>query len=338
MLSFENVEGHEQIIEHLQNAIRQKKVNHAYIFNGEKGCGKKLIARTFAKALQCEKQGLDACCECKSCLQTESENQPDIIKITHEKAGIGVEDIRLQINGDVSVKPYSSPYKIYIMADADKMTEQAQNALLKTIEEPPEYAVFLLLTDNVDRLLPTVLSRCIVLNLKPVSQELIKRHLMEKRGFPDYQAELSATFAQGNLGKAIRYAASEDFAGMKEDVLRMLRKIDRLELADLLEHIREFSQHKLEANDYIDLMILWYRDVLMFKVTKNPNVLLFKEELRFINEQASIRDYEGIENIIKAMEKAKERLRANVNFDTTMELMLLTIKENGNGNSSRSEI
>lgn len=338
MLSFKNVEGHEQIIEHLQNAIRQKKVNHAYIFNGEKGCGKKLIARTFAKTLQCEKQQGDACCQCRSCLQSESGNQPDVINITHEKASIGVEDIRLQINHDVSVKPYSSPYKIYIMDDADRMTEQAQNALLKTIEEPPEYAVFLLLTDNVDRLLPTVLSRCIVLNLKPVSQELIKKHLMEKRGFTDYQAELSSAFAQGNLGKAIRYAASEDFARMKDDVLRMLRKIDRLELVDLLEHIKEFSQHKLEANDYIDLMILWYRDVLMFKVTKNPNVLLFKEELRFINEQASVRDYEGIENIIKAMEKAKERLRANVNFDTTMELMLLTIKENGNDESSRREI
>lgn len=338
MLSFENVEGHEQIIEHLQNAIRQKKINHAYIFNGERGCGKKLVARTFAKTLQCENQEADACCSCKSCMQTESGNQPDIIKITYEKASIGVDIIRDQINGDIAVKPYSSPYKIYILADADKMTEQAQNALLKTLEEPPEYAVFLLLTDNADRLLPTVLSRCVLFNFKPISQDVIKKHLMEKKGFTEYQAELSATFSQGNLGKAIRYAASEDFAGMKDDVLRMLRRIDVLELSDLLDHIGEFSQHKLEANDYIDLMILWYRDVLMFKVTKNPNVLLFKDELKFINEQASVRDYEGIENIIKAMEKAKERLRANVNFDTTMELMLLTIKENGNGYSSRSEV
>lgn len=338
MLSFQDISGHEQIIEHLQNAIRQNKVSHAYIFNGEKGSGKKLLATTFAKTLQCEEGSVEPCMKCKSCIQTDSRNQPDIIMVTHEKAGITVDDIRQQVNGDIEIKPYSSRYKIYIIDEAEKMNEAAQNALLKTIEEPPEYAVILLLADNAERLLPTILSRCVLLNLKPVSTEQIRKHLMEKRGFTDYQAELSADFAQGNLGKAIRYAASDDFLAMKEDALRLLRKIDQMQLPELVEHIRSFTEHKLEVNDYIDLMILWYRDVLMFKVTNNPNVIMFKEELSYIKKQASLHDYEGIENVIKGMEKAKLRIKANVNFDTTIELMLLTIKENGHGESSRDSI
>ena len=334
-MKFQDIVGQEQITGHLQNAIRMGKVSHAYIIQGEAGSGKKLLAGTFAATLQCEEGGIEPCGHCQSCKQAVSGNHPDIRRVTHEKATIGVDDIRLQLNNDILVKPYSRPYKVYIIDEAEKMTEQAQNAMLKTIEEPPEYAVILLLADNAERLLPTILSRCILLNLKPVSTEQIKKHLMEKRGFTDYQAEISADFAQGNLGKAIRYAASEDFLAMKEDALRLLRKIDDMQLPELVEHIKSFTDHKLEVNDYIDLMILWYRDVLMFKVTNNPNVIMFKEELSYIKKQASVRDYEGIENVINGMEKAKMRIKANVNFDTTIELMLLTIKENGHGESSR---
>ncbi len=329
VLDFNEIVGHDQIKEHLQTAIEQKKISHAYILNGEKGSGKKLIASVFAKTLQCEEKENNACGKCKSCLQADSMNHPDIIWVTHEKISIGVDDIRLQVNNDIGIKPYSGQYKIYIIDEADKMTEQAQNALLKTIEEPPEYAMILLLTNNINNLLPTILSRCVTLNLKTVSSDLIKEYLMKQRSIPDYAAELSASFAQGNIGKAIRYASSESFIDVKEDVLHLLKYIDDMEIYEIITAIKKLSEHKLEINDYIDLMILWYRDVLMLKVTNNPNLLLYKEEYKYIQRQASKRDYEGIENIIRAMDKAKIRLNANVNFDITMELMLLSLKENG---------
>lgn len=328
MYDFGSVVGHEQIIEHLQSAIKRGKVSHAYIVNGEKGMGKKTLAYTFAKTLQCEEHSTNSCNHCKSCLQIESSNHPDVITVTHEKLSIGVDDIRLQVNSDIAIKPYSGPYKIYIIDEADKMTEQAQNALLKTIEEPPAYAVIILLTSNSSKLLPTILSRCVSLNLKPVASEDIKAYLMKECSVPDYLANMSANFSQGILGRAIRYASSEEFTKSKEEVLHLLKYIDDMELHEIMEAIKSLSTHKLEINDYIDLMILWYRDILMFKVTKNPNLLLFKEEYKYISEQASKKDYEGIENIINAMNKAKVRLNANVNFDTTMELMLLTLKEN----------
>ena len=328
MLYFNSIIGHEQVKQHLQTAIEQNKISHSYIINGESGSGKKLTAAIFAETLQCEDKGINPCGLCKSCIQAESGNHPDIIWVTHEKYSIGVDDIRNQLNNNISIKPYSRPYKIYIIPDADKMTEQAQNALLKTIEEPPEYAVILLLTNNVDNLLPTILSRCVTLNLKPVKTDLIEKYLMERCKIPDYMARISARFSQGNVGKAIRYSSSEDFIELKEETLHLLKYIDDMEIYEVVEAVRHLSKHKLEINDCIDLMQLWYRDVLMFKVTKDPNMLLFKEEYRFLSEQAKKRGYEELEDIIKAMDKAKKRLDANVNFDIAVELMLLSIKDN----------
>jgi DNA polymerase-3 subunit delta' len=331
MHSFQQIVGHDSIIQHLQNAIQAGKVSHAYIFHGEEGMGKKTLAAAFAKTLQCEEGKNISCNDCKSCMQADSNNHPDIIRVTHEKVSIGVEDIRLQVNSDIQVKPYNSRYKIYIIDSADRLTEAAQNALLKTIEEPPEYAIILLLVSNINLILPTILSRCVQLNLKPVNKQVIKDFLMEKHQVPDYMAEVAANFSGGNVGKAINYASSEEFERMKEDVLHILKYIDEMELNEVISGLKTITAGKASIEDNIDLMILWYRDVLMLKATEDPNLLLYKDEFPFIKKQANRRSYEGIEMIISAMEKAKIRLKANVNLDLVLELMLLTIKENSNG-------
>ena len=162
MSSFKDVVGHKNIIRYIQNAVTADAVSHAYILNGERGSGKKLLANLFAMSLQCQNRDEDgdACGKCQSCRQALNGNQPDIIRVTHEKPNtISVDDIRVQVNDDIVIRPYSSKYKIYIIADADLMSVQAQNALLKTIEEPPQYAVIMLLTENADTLLPTNRSR-----------------------------------------------------------------------------------------------------------------------------------------------------------------------------------
>ena len=209
MKGFDGVVGHQEIISHLQNAIRLGKVSHAYIFGGEHGAGKKLLASLFAMTLQCQEQGVEPCMKCPSCRKALNKNHPDIIYVVHEKPNsIGIDEIRGQLINDVGIRPYESPYKIYIVNDADKLTLQAQNALLKTIEEPPAYAVILLLADNPDALLPTITSRCVLLSLKPVGDRLVKDYLMERMHIPDYQAEVQAAFAQGNIGKAKKTAES----------------------------------------------------------------------------------------------------------------------------------
>ncbi len=329
MSKFADIVGQEQIKEHLENAINMNKVSHAYIINGERNAGKEFIAKTFAMALQCEnRQEYEPCQECHSCSQAKSGNHPDIIFITHEKPGtIGVDDIRSQINNDVVIKPYSAPKKIYIINEGEKMTVQAQNALLKTLEEPPEYAVILILTTNMETLLPTILSRCVVLNMKPVRNDQIKKFLMENMEIPDYKADICVAFARGNLGKARLLAKSEEFDKVKEEAITLLKYIGEMELNEVAA-IKKINEFKFDVNDYLDILSIWYRDVLLFKATHDANNLIFREEIQYIRKVADKSTYEGIERIIDALEKSKQRLNANVNFDLTIELLLLTIKEN----------
>lgn len=327
MFSFTEIVGHEQIKEHMQAAIRDKKPFHAYLFQGEEGVGKEALARTFAAGLQCQSESADKPCkECVSCRQMESGNQPDVIWVTREKASLGVDEIREQLCNTMDIKPFSSPYKIYLVPEAEKMTEAAQNALLKTIEEPPEYGIVILMTSNISALLPTIQSRCLTVEFRPLSTAVVESFVKEHCQVPDYQARASAAFAQGNLGKAMRYAKSEDFIERKDHIISLLRHVEQMDLSEMLAVIKDLGTRKDEVRDYIDLMVLWYRDVLLFKATKDINQLLFQDEASYISREASHRSYEKIEEILQAFEKAKVRLRANVNFDITMELMLLALK------------
>lgn len=329
MARFSDIIGQDMIKEHLQGALSTGKTSHAYIIHGEKSSGKEFIANLFAMALQCEQQGTEPCGECAACKQALSKNHPDIIRVSHEKPNtIGVDDIRQQVNGDIVIKPYKGPKKIYIINEAEKMNVAAQNALLKTLEEPPEYGVIILLTTNVEAFLQTIVSRCIVLTMKPVRDSQIQEYLMKEYHIPDYKASVCAAFARGNVGKARMLATSEDFDNIKDEAITLLKYIDEMEIHEITKAIKKMGEYKLEINDYLDILAIWYRDALLFKATKDANHLIFKDEIQYIKKTVARSTYEGIENIIKALDNAKRRLSANVNFDLTMELLLLTIKEN----------
>lgn len=329
MGSFKDVIGHKNIIGYIKNAVTEDKVSHAYILNGARGSGKKMLAALFAETLLCEAGGAEPCNKCHSCRQVDSGNHPDLISVTPTSLeSIGVDVIRTKVNSDILIKPYQGPYKIYIIDHADLMTEEAQNALLKTVEEPPEYAVLFLLTENGEKLLPTITSRCVMLKLRNIKDTLIKKYLMEKLEVPDYKADMCTAFAQGNIGRAILLAKSERFNEIREESVNLLKNIRDMELNELIEAIRHIHAYKLEVEDYFDIIMIWYRDVLMYKATKEVDGIVFKELLPEIQERAKKSSYEGIELVIDSLDKAKARLRANVNFVLVMELLFLTIKEN----------
>ena len=329
MGSFKDVVGHKDILKYISSAVENNRVSHAYILNGERGSGKKMLANLFAMTLLCETGDNEPCGKCHSCKQAESGNHPDIIRVTHEKPNsISVDDIRTQVNNTVDIKPYQGPYKVYIIPQADMMTPQAQNAILKTIEEPPSYAVFLLLTENSETLLPTINSRCVMLKLRNIKDTLIKKYLMENLEIPDYKADMCTAFAQGNMGRAIMLANSDHFNEIREEAVQLLKHISEMELNEIVAAVKNISVYKLEITDYLDIIMIWYRDVLLYKATKEIDKVVFKDQLQSIKEQARKSSYEGIELILESLEKAKARLKANVNFDLVMELLFLTIKEN----------
>lgn len=329
MAGFKEILGNEHLKDYLKNSIKIGKVYHAYIFSGEDNSGKKMMADAFSMMLQCEeKNENDACMECHFCRQSMSKNNPDIIWVGHEKASIGVDVIREKINNDIAIKPYSCKYKIYILDEAEKMTVQAQNSLLKTIEEPPEYAIIILITNNAQSFLPTILSRCITLTMKPVENKRIREYLVTNCEVPAYMADLCTAFAQGNVGKAIKLAKSEHFNEIKEEAVSLVKNIENMELFEVINAVNDVQKYKLEINDFLDIMMVWYRDVLLFKAVNDGNGLVFRDDIGTIITQARKSSYNGIEQILEGIEKAKTRLNANVNFDLVMELLFLTIKEN----------
>lgn len=329
MNTFDSIIGQEHLKEHFRKAIESNQVGHAYIISGERSSGKEFVAKIFAQTLQCEAKGTNPCNKCRSCLQAMSNNHPDIKKITHEKPNtISVDDIRNQIVGDVLIKPYYGPWKIYIINEAEKMNAAAQNALLKTLEEPPAYAIIILLTVNEESLLNTIRSRCVTLSMRPVENRMMRRYLIDELHVPDYQADICMAFARGNVGRAKNLAMSEDFDNIKDDAVRVLKYVKEMNTGELVDAVKNIMAYKVEIQDYLDILIVWYRDILLYKATGDLNDLTFKDEMKFIKKQADESTYEGIGNVIEAIDVAKSRLNANVNFELTMELLLLAIKEN----------
>lgn len=329
MLTFSDILGHEQVKDHFINAVRAQKVSHAYILSGEAGMGRKTLANAFALMLLCEQDTDVPCLQCHACKQVLSGNHPDLIYVTHTKpASIGVDDVREQINDTISIRPYSSAYKIYVVDEAEKMTPQAQNALLKTIEEPPSYAVILLLTTNQESFLSTILSRCVQMKLKPLQDSVIKTYLMDRLQIPESSVEVYTAFARGNLGKAITISSSETFQEMYQKFLKLLGTIHEMDISQILDQIRDMKDGQMDLEECLDFLQMWYRDVLLYKVSGDRDHLIFKNEFGTICQVSEKSSYPGLERILEAVDNARARLNANVNMELVMELLLLVMKEN----------
>lgn len=329
--------GQNHIYEHFKNAIAAGKLSHAYILHGERGMGKLNIAKEAAKAIQCESNAPEksdktgeACGQCKSCHQAESDNQPDIKYVIPSKKTLGVDDIREQVNDDALIKPYGSPYKIYIIPKSDTMTVQAQNALLKTIEEPPSYAIFILLAANTDAFLPTILSRCVMLNARTVAEGEIVDELKSKYGVGDYDAKVAASFAGGNIGKAEKLISSDSFKDSKNSVTDLVRDVANGGMETIAKAVKDLNDYKDDKEglrDYLDMVRVWFGDVLKYKSTKDVNDLVFQESLTEIKQLADHISFENLNGIMDEIYNAEGRIKSNVGFDSNMEVMLLGIKE-----------
>lgn len=335
MKDFTDIVGQDSIKEYFQNVIAQEKLSHAYILKGEQSSGKEFVSKIIAMTLQCSnRQNIDnmiqPCGNCPSCIQTMTMNQPDIIYVTLSdgKKSIGVSEIRKQVNDDVYIKPYKSKYKIYVITDADKMTKEAQNSILKTLEEPPAYAILILLVTNIEVLFETILSRCVILPMQPVREDELKKYLLEVVQIPSNRVNLCIAFARGNLGRAKQLAEQEDFEKMQKETLLLLKNVKQMDLFQVMSSLDNINEYKMGVNDFLDLIAIWYRDVLLFKATNDMNHLIFKEEIQQIKNVANTSDYEGLERVLDAVEITKKRLRANVKQELAIELLMLTIKEN----------
>ena len=346
---FRSVIGHGDVIRHLKRAIRTDHVNHAYLLTGDALSGKRTIADALAAALLCDtvRQRLqaeasgpsagpaelsdgetDACGICPSCKKARSRNHPDIIYVTHEKpAVISVQEIREQVVGTAGILPYEGGRKVYIIPDAEKMNVQAQNALLKTIEEPPAYVVVILLSVTQEALLPTILSRCVKLTLLPVPDRLIRRYLEEELTLPDYEAGKLAAFAQGNVGRAKEAALDPEAEERRNNTLDILKRIGGMDAARIAETARTLKEDKAHIDEILDMMLMFFRDVFLCKASGDESSLIFRDEFSLVRSTAEAVSYGTLHHIFSELDRARVRLLANVNFELTMENLLFAVKE-----------
>ncbi|WP_418920594.1 DNA polymerase III subunit [Anaerotignum faecicola] len=327
MYTFEEIRGNTPLVEQLRRSAASGRSSHAYLFLGGAGAGKRLIANTFAKALQCEGEKRP-CDSCKSCHAFNHGNHPDVIYFQPLKNGktYTIEDVREQLLETVDLKPFQYEKKIYIIEKADTLNIQSQNALLKTLEEPPAHAVFLLLAERAEAFLPTILSRVVVMKIRPLSAETIADYLMQTGHLAEESHILSA-YAQGRIGQALELVEDEGFREMRQDILGKLEALPSMSEGDAYLLAKDFEVYKNDLR-FLDIMELWYRDLLTAKSLREEGYLIQRDKkdaiFRAAKEPAAL-----LAKKAAAVRTARMRLAQNANFRLTMEVMLMDLKETG---------
>lgn len=327
MYTFQEIRGNTALVRQLKTAAVNGKFSHAYLFAGGAGAGKRLAANTFAKALQCESGGEKPCGYCRSCQAFDHGNHPDVIYFRPLKNGktYAIEDVRTQIMETVDLKPFQYEKKIYIIEKADTLNVQSQNALLKTLEEPPAHAVFLLLAERTEAFLPTILSRVVTMQLRPLSEETIAAYLREKELLSEEESHILAAYAQGRIGQALELREDEVFRQMREDILQKLESLPSTPEGEVYLWAKELEVYKNDLR-FLDIMEIWYRDLLLAKCLREEKYLIQKDRKDAIF-RAAREPAQQLAKKAEAVQKARMRLIQNANFRLTIEVMLMDIKE-----------
>jgi DNA polymerase-3 subunit delta' len=320
-MSLKDIIGQDRAVRLLHGIISGDQAGGSYLFIGPRGVGKRTASIEFAKAINCEKEELDACEECVSCSKINSSNHPDVFIARREKDSsfIKIDKIR-DIIYQASMKPYEAWKKIFIINNAEDMNEEAQNALLKILEEPRENQIFILTTSRISGILPTVISRCNAIKFNLLSQALIQRFLIEKRGFNESEAVLFSHMALGSLGKAIAFKENDEIrerVKMLNDFFFRKRALFREEVCD--------EKKYADLEESLQMILSWYRDLLVSKFTEDKNVFLNADRIDEVFSYSARFSAAKLERDISSVMKTINYVRRNVNpkmalFNMALEL------------------
>lgn len=292
---FDKIIGNNSIKQELEQIVKLNKLSHSYLFIGTEGIGKKQIAKEFAKMILClgdEKY----CNKCKSCIEFDTSNNPDFELIEPDGTSIKIDQIR-QMQKKIIEAPIISNKKVYIIDNAELMTKEAQNCLLKTLEEPPKFVTIILIGSKESSFLSTIKSRCMIIKFQNISDEEIKKYIEENYQITDLSENMLQIF-QGSIGKAEKLI---DKSELYESISEITEKIKQLDLIDFLKKADIIYKSQEDKNDILESI----------------NVLLFKksqQDIRFLN-------------CIEIVEETKKRLNSNGNYNMCIDNMLFKIWE-----------
>lgn len=294
---FDNIIGNEKVKEALTKSFENNRILHSYLFIGIEGIGKKLIAKQLAKKILCLD---DKCCNsCKSCIEFDTDNNPDFILIEPDGNSIKIEQIR-ELQRKIQEKPIISNKKVYIIDNADKMTTEAQNCLLKTLEEPPEYSTIILIGTNENLFLSTIKSRCMIIHFEKIKEEELRNYLNNNFGIYDISQNMLNVF-QGSIGKSIALKDKKEQYDKIENIINFLDSKDIIDILNMAEIMYNSKEEIVEILEYINIMLL---------------------------EKAKI-DFRYA-RCMDIVENTKKRLQQNSNYDMSIDNMLLSMWEEVN--------
>lgn len=321
----ERLIGHDAVLKHIRSAISAGRVSHAYLVEGAEGAGKRTLAGQFAMALLCKApENGEPCGRCDSCRVFLSGNHPDMHYIQPgEKGTLPVQRIREELVQDIEILPYYAGRKVYIVEQAHLMNAQAQNALLKTIEEPPAYGVILLLAENVQNFLPTVRSRCVLLRLLPLPEETVRRVLVERYGIGEAVARSCAALSSGAVGQALRMARSEEFIRLRERWMEWLSGLARLDTWEVLARSAALEEDKDSIQEVLRMMQVWFRDLIVLRETGSLAGCVCQDLGDQLESSANLYEMPALYQKIDILEDAKKKLLHNVNFGLWSDWLLI---------------
>lgn len=348
---FDEIIGQEHIVQTLQNSIKNGAISHAYLFSGPRGSGKTTMARIFAKAVNCQaKSGVRPCNKCASCLEIMGANSMDLIEID-AASHTGVDDVRELIDG-IKFAPVKSKYKIFIIDECHQLSKSASNALLKTLEEPPGHAIFLLATTEAHKMLPTIISRCQRFDFKRLHlPEIIKKleFITKKEGikFEDSALALIAQNARGSfrdaeslLDKCISFSGKDNVVTVQE-VKELLGVVEVSQISQFVDFLlaKQTKEGIVYLNSLVDAgvnlqeftktLVFYLRQSLLFKI--NPDLLdaqtsgLSKEEIAKLTTQTEKLTVENIQNMMELFIDAENNMKYATILQLPLELAIVDI-------------
>lgn len=318
------VAGHKEQMRMIKRAFDYQRFAHAYIVYGPDGVGKSVFARYMASLVLCKSDGDKPCGKCEACHKIINNIHPDVVVSQPVKKGIIVDEIRDLID-EIHLKPYEGKYKVIIIKDVQNMTPQAQNAFLKTLEEPEEGTFIIMLTSSLETILETIRSRCQIIRLGRITEDEVRKYLIDK-GVEPGKAELAAALSDGIIGNALRIL-DEGYMQLRKETIENACSIVKGNTLDVFTMYEWFNKNKSNIDDILDNMISWYRDLIILKSTSDKRHIVNRDFYELLVEESQILSYNRLNVIIKIIMDTKEKLRQNVNFELAIEVMLLNIQE-----------
>ena len=334
---FSEIIGQKQTISFLKGVMARGKIPHAYLFAGISGVGKTTTALAFTQAINCKEQGNEeACGHCQTCRQVMSGNFPDLVLIEPDGQNIKIEQIR-GLNRALNFKPVSGRYRVSIIRQAEVMTDEAANSVLKTLEEPPPNNLIILNVTEPLALFPTIVSRCQKVLFRPIPAQDIADWLIHSLSLEEDRAQVLAKISEGSLGKAIRMAAG-DFIKNREYLISRLIQLQGLSSEEALEMALEYKGRRKRSApddmgkqewDLFDLLSIWkswYRDLLLTKLQCPADFLV---NVDFSQKLKNISRHFKIENLIESfhmVDRSQRDLLQTRNVDIMMEHTILALK------------